>query len=359
MKAHIFAAIAVFALPLTGEPLITDATAEPQNRQRARERDNMRFRGMDTNNDGRITRDEWRGNDRAFRNNDWNNDGVLSGPEVRQNAQRNDTGWRDIDDDDEDYRYEVERFEELDRNRNGRIERREWNGTREAFEWLDRNNDGALSRSETVGNDTRARNDDRWGDARNDDRRGEMTGNDTTFEGLDRDRSGYIERDEWPHARRNFEARDRNQDGRLTREEAGNLYATGSAGSYERENFGREETIVINPRVRWTDTGIELRPGDVVSLRADGVIVLSGNANGNDRANVSGSLNGRRADNAPLPMMPAGGLIARIGNSAPFYVGNRETIDRVNASGRLYLGVNDDELGDNHGEFRVRLRTTR
>src|SRR5688572_17698811 len=50
--------------------------------------DQNRFRGMDSINDGTITRAEWRGNDRAFRNQDWNGDGVLSGDEVRRGAQR-------------------------------------------------------------------------------------------------------------------------------------------------------------------------------------------------------------------------------------------------------------------------------
>ena len=50
-------------------------TAEAQAR--------TRFEGMDRNNDGRITREEWRGSDRSFENHDWNGDGVLSGDEVR------------------------------------------------------------------------------------------------------------------------------------------------------------------------------------------------------------------------------------------------------------------------------------
>ncbi len=47
----------------------------------------MRFQKMDTNRDGVITRDEWRGNDRSFADHDCNGDGVLSGPEVKPGAQ--------------------------------------------------------------------------------------------------------------------------------------------------------------------------------------------------------------------------------------------------------------------------------
>lgn len=49
----------------------------------------MRFRGMDANNDGVITRDEWRGSPRSFERHDWNGDGRLAGNEVRAGA------WQD------------------------------------------------------------------------------------------------------------------------------------------------------------------------------------------------------------------------------------------------------------------------
>lgn len=49
---------------------------------------NMRFRGMDRNGDGMISRSEFSGNDQAFRNHDWNGDGVLSGREVKPGESR-------------------------------------------------------------------------------------------------------------------------------------------------------------------------------------------------------------------------------------------------------------------------------
>jgi hypothetical protein len=55
---------------------------------------------------------------------------------------------------------------------------------------------------------------------------------------------------------------------------------------------------------------------------------------------------------------PAGGLIARIGDSAPVYVGDRRGV-RAPANGRLFLGVNDDHFEDNSGEFRVNVNVRR
>ena len=102
---------------------------------------NARFRGMDRNRDGRITRAEWRGNDRSFENQDWNKDGVLSGREVRANNVR----WKNSG------RYDDTRVDSLgtlDRNRDGVISRGEWTGSRYDFDRLDRNRDGYLTSSE-------------------------------------------------------------------------------------------------------------------------------------------------------------------------------------------------------------------
>lgn len=89
----------------------------------------MRFRGMDADRDGRITRAEWRGNARAFDRHDVNNDGVLSGTEVR------------LDDGDG----VVRDFSRVDLDGNGHVTAQEW---RRAFTDLDVNRDGALTEDE-------------------------------------------------------------------------------------------------------------------------------------------------------------------------------------------------------------------
>ncbi len=83
-------------LDLNHDGVITQAEAQQvfANRQRNGQygtydpygTSGQRFRGMDRNGDGVITRDEWRGNDQSFRNHDRNGDGILSGDELRGNG---------------------------------------------------------------------------------------------------------------------------------------------------------------------------------------------------------------------------------------------------------------------------------
>ena len=74
---------------------------------------------------------------------------------------------------------------------------------------------------------------------------------------------------------------------------------------------------------RWTDTGLVVRDGDILSLDANGRVQLSNDAN--DIAGPAGASSNRRAAQAPLPQEPAGALIARIGNSQPIYLGGRSS----------------------------------
>lgn len=126
------------------------ASGQSQFTRQAPQTGEMRFRDMDRNNDGVVTRAEWRGSEQSWRAHDWNSDGILSGDEVRTGAVRSGASATEdqqagIWDDREDT------FENLDVNRNNRIERREWHGSADSFKWLDRNSDGTLSRGEVVG----------------------------------------------------------------------------------------------------------------------------------------------------------------------------------------------------------------
>jgi hypothetical protein len=110
--------------------------------------------------------------------------------------------------------------------------------------------------------------------------------------------------------------------------------------------------VVVNSKTRWTPTGITVRRGETLTLNTTGEVRLS--TNGDDIAPPAGSTSGRMAAGAPLPNALAGALIGRIGNGAPFGIGNMTTLVAP-ASGQLFLGVNDGDLNDNTGEFRVEI----
>lgn len=157
---------------------------------------------------------------------------------------------------------------------------------------------------------------------------------------MDTNDDGVITLREWRGNRRAFEVRDRNNDGVLSGNEIDDRGVAATSG----------ELIVVDPTRAWTDTGIDVRAGEMIMFDAEGTVRLSDDAN--DAADPGGSYTGRRATNAPLRRAAAGGLIARIGAESITFIGDRRSL-RAPASGRLYLGVNDDHLPDNSGEFRV------
>ena len=102
----------------------------------------------------------------------------------------------------------------------------------------------------------------------------------------------------------------------------------------------------------WVSTGRYVRQGQQVTIRSSGEVRLSSDPS--DIARAAGSVKGRYAANAPLPSALAGALIGRVGNSAPFGIGDQSSFTAP-ASGMLFLRVNDDHLPDNAGEFGVEL----
>ena len=108
--------------------------------------------------------------------------------------------------------------------------------------------------------------------------------------------------------------------------------------------------VVVAGSQPWTSTGIMVRRGEVLTLNPTGEV----NIGNNETANPAGVQGGRTATDAPVPGAAVGALIGRIGNGAPFVIGNQTTVT-VPASGMLFLGVNDNHFGDNNGEFRVEI----
>lgn len=116
-------------------------------------------------------------------------------------------------------------------------------------------------------------------------------------------------------------------------------------------------SVRVAANARWVDTGFTLRRTDRVQFTTQGQVQLSGDAD--DKASPAGSLRGRYAANAPAPSLLAGALIGRIGNGAPFAIGDQTAYLPMPADGALFLAVNDDEVSDNQGAFVVTLRVQR
>jgi hypothetical protein len=156
---------------------------------------------------------------------------------------------------------------------------------------------------------------------------------------MDTDRDGVVTRAEWRGSAESFRKHDTNDDGVLS-------------GAEVRDEPDPAGAVVVKANERWASTGVYMLEGEVARIESAGTVQLSADAA--DTSSPGGAGSGRRALSAPLPDRPAGALIARVGNGSPFFVGAEPTL-RANATGFLYLGVNDDHLGDNRGEFRVKI----
>ncbi len=111
-------------------------------------------------------------------------------------------------------------------------------------------------------------------------------------------------------------------------------------------------SISVPGTATWVPTGLVVRKGDSVAFNVTGRVQLSDDPG--DIAEAAGSHRGRLAPGAPLPNALAGALIAKIGNSAPFAIGNQSSM-KMPYAGQLFLGINDDGMNDNRGEFIVQM----
>jgi hypothetical protein len=123
---------------------------------------------------------------------------------------------------------------------------------------------------------------------------------------------------------------------------------SGTTGSTPGAGSG----IVVNGKQPWTSTGIMVRRGEVLTFKTTGEVRVG--TGSDDTANPAGVMGGRTAAGTPLPQSIVGALIGRIGNGAPFGIGNQTSVP-MPASGILFLGVNDNNFDDNSGEFRVEI----
>lgn len=143
----------------------------------------------------------------------------------------------------------------------------------------------------------------------------------------------------------------------------GNNYNNSGGGNYNNSGGGnynnsggrppgmREKQTIVSADTAWNDTGIELRAGQTIYFEAQGRVRW-----GRDRQDgPAGERNSPSNPNRPMGNRNAAALIGKIGNGSNdyFFIGDEMGPIRVRSSGRLYLGINDDVLTDNSGNFRV------
>ena len=126
-------------------------------------------------------------------------------------------------------------------------------------------------------------------------------------------------------------------------------------------------SIQVPANVPWTDTGINLRAGDSVSVTATGLVAVETGGRIPPKApggfapdcRAAASIYGGRFGIFPAPQLPCWSLIGRIGgNGIIFEVGARGAF-QARSDGRLLLGINDDSLTNNSGFWTAAVTVQR
>ncbi len=111
-------------------------------------------------------------------------------------------------------------------------------------------------------------------------------------------------------------------------------------------------SLIVPSNQQWTDSGIDVSRGEIFHLHASGNVQLSDNQG--DGGTAAGANSGRKAGNSPLPDVAGGSLIGRVNNGQPFVIGTESNVT-MPSDGRLSLGINDDYVMDNRGNFAVQI----
>jgi hypothetical protein len=129
------------------------------------------------------------------------------------------------------------------------------------------------------------------------------------------------------------------------RTSGGNDFLTGG-----RPSGMRERQTIVSADVPWNDAGIDVRAGQTIYFESQGQVRW-----GKDRRDgPAGERNSPANPNRPMGNRNAAALIGKVGSGNDmFFIGDEKGPIRMRSSGRLYLGINDDVLTDNSGNFRV------
>lgn len=111
------------------------------------------------------------------------------------------------------------------------------------------------------------------------------------------------------------------------------------------------KTVQVRGTVAFTDTGIDVREGDLVTVAATGESFHSEAG----KTDPDGLSDPNLDPFSVIPGTPHNALIGKVGDDgAPFRVGSERTF-RATATGRLLLGVNDKGVDNNAGGYRATI----
>jgi hypothetical protein len=138
----------------------------------------------------------------------------------------------------------------------------------------------------------------------------------------------------------------------------GSDYYARSSNQYGQNRSYRSSESIANPGnpidiaggTPWTDTGIDVMRGDALRFDAQGQVTFIHGA-----TPPAGPAGGAPlSQHYPVRSSGVGALIGKVGpNGSPFLVGDNRNAISMPATGRLFLGINDDDFNDNSGSFRV------
>jgi Ca2+-binding EF-hand superfamily protein len=218
-----------------------------------------RFAQLDRNHNGVVNRGEWRGETLSFDAVDRDGDNRITLDEyVNQTADgygnNYGTGTNDMQ----------ARFARMDRNRDGVVSRSEWRDST-SFRTVDRNNDGVVTLREYLNAPVVYEQPSGYNPSYGND---QYATSRSAFRDLDRNGNGFIERREWPYDLTQFDAMDRNGDGRLAPYEYDRTQATTRGTDQEFRRLDLNGDGVITRR-EWTGSALTF---DNYDRNRDGVV---------------------------------------------------------------------------------------
>lgn len=118
-----------------------------------------------------------------------------------------------------------------------------------------------------------------------------------------------------------------------------------------------DKTITIDGNQPWIDTGIDLEANRIIEIVTEGQIAYTSRSYASPEGNRS-----LERESYPVRNAGVGALIAKIRyrdgrESNPILIGSHNQVSTGQGeSGRLFIGINDDDFRDNSGSYRVTIR---